>query len=241
MRFLDIELYTADPAGTRAFYTQQLGLPIVAESSDYLTLQVGWTRLTFRAVTESVAPYHLAINVPSGTLEVCMHWYQLDYIDTQAPGQTIAEFPSWRARSTYFYDNNGNLLEFIARNDLSLDSPNLTLGDLFQCISEIGIATECVSETARQLIQRFGIGPFAKSVQLPDFMAMGDDNGLLILSKVGRNWLFTDTPAALNYCRIKFERTPGCQLQTLLGYDINQMPIGYQVPNRPKPYTLSAL
>jgi catechol-2,3-dioxygenase len=226
MKFLNIELYTADPVGTRRFYTQQLGLDILAESADYITLQLGWTRLTFRAVTIPVAPYHFAINVPAGTLEVCMHCYQLDYLDTQAVNQTIADFPNWGARACYFYDNNGNLLEFIGRNELFLDNPNLTIGDLFQGISEIGIVTENVSYTTRQLKQQFGVTQFSRSTPMPDFNALGDDNGLFILSKVGRNWLFTNTPAGLSYCRIVFETEPNGDIQTLFSYQVNQAPIG---------------
>lgn len=227
MKLLTIDLYTNDPAATRHFYTECLGLAIVAESADYLTLQVGWTQLTFRAVTQPVAPYHLAINVPGGTLEVCMHCYALDYLDTQAPGQTIAEFPAWRARSCYFQDNNGNLLEFISRHDLHLDNPNLTIGDLFQGISEIGIVTENVAETTRQLVTRFGIESFSKSTPMPDFNAVGDDNGLFILSKAGRNWLFTQIPATQTYCRVTFETEPGSAVQTVHSYDINPLPVGY--------------
>jgi len=230
MKFLDIELYTNDPAGTRCFYTRRLGLDIVAESADYLTLQLGWTRLTFRAVNGPVGPYHFAINIPASTLEVVMHCYQFDYLDTQAVGQTVAEFPNWHARACYFYDNNGNILEFIGRNDLYLDNPNLTIGDLFQGISEIGIVTESVPHTTRQLTQQFGIPQFVRSSPSPDFNAMGDENGLFILSRAGRNWLFTQTPAALTYCRVTFESEPGSQPQTVYSYEVNQMPVGFKHP-----------
>ncbi|UFH53875.1 VOC family protein [Spirosoma sp. KNUC1025] len=205
MKLVTLELETTDPAGTRAFYTQHLGLSIVAESVDSLTLQVGWTQLTFRSTTKPVAPYHFAINVPSGMLEMCMHWFALDYIDTQARGQTIAEFGDWRARSAYFFDNNGNLLEFITRHDLACHEGNLTDCDFFQGISEIGIVTPCVIKTCRQLWERFGVKRFSKSKPMPDFAAFGDDNGLFIISKANRNWLFTTVPAALTNYRMTFE------------------------------------
>lgn len=227
MKFLDIDLYTADPEGTRHFYTKQLGLDILDESTDQLTLQIGWTRLTFRAVPSPVAPYHFAINVPASTLEVCMHCYPFDYLDTQATGKVIAEFPAWGARACYFYDNNGNLLEFIGRNSLPLDNPNLTIGDLFQGISELGMGTENVPLATRQLRNQFGVPQFNRSTPMSDFNAVGDDNGLFIFSQVGRNWLFTNTPAALNYCRVTFETEPNGALQTLCSYDINQTPVGY--------------
>ncbi|GAB3511398.1 hypothetical protein GCM10027341_50820 [Spirosoma knui] len=227
MKFLAIDLYTNDPIGTRAFYTQRLGLPIVSESATHLTLQLGWTQLTFWAVSVPVAPYHLAINVPRGALEVCMYYFDFEYLDTQARGQTVAEFPNWNARAAYFYDNAGNLLEFIGRADLPLDDPNLTINDLFQGVSEIGIATEDVTLTTCQLAAQFGIEQFSKSAPKLDFNAVGNDDGLFILSRIGRKWLFSSVEAQLNYCRVVFLNEPTGQVHTLHSYEINRLPIGY--------------
>lgn len=226
MKFLDLELYTTDLEAARLFYIRRLGLPVLSRSAYHLTLQIGWTRLTFRLVDQPVAPYHVAINVPRGSLEVVMYYFDLPYLDTQAPGKTIADFPDWRARSCYFYDSMGNLLEFIARTDLPLDDPNLTIGELFQGISEIGIATESVAYTCSQLQRRFGIQQFDKSVSAPDFNALGDDNGLFVVSRVGRRWLFSDTPAGLNYCRVRFTTGSCPDVQELYSYELNRMPVG---------------
>jgi catechol 2,3-dioxygenase-like lactoylglutathione lyase family enzyme len=227
MKFLAIDLYTNDPVRTRAFYTQQLGLPIVSESPSHLTLRIGWTHLTFWAVNVPVAPYHLAINVPRGALEVCMYYYGFDYLDTQATGQTVAEFPDWNARASYFYDNNGNLLEFIGRANLPLDDPNLTINDLFQGVSEVGIATEDVTLTTCRLAAQYGIEQFSRSVPKTDFNAVGNDDGLFILSRVGRKWLFSETEAQLNYCRVVFLNEPTGQVHTLHSYEVNRIPTGY--------------
>jgi catechol 2,3-dioxygenase-like lactoylglutathione lyase family enzyme len=222
MKIFDLELYTADLNKTQSFYIRRLGLPVLSRSVNHLTVLVGWTRLTFRLVDQPVAPYHFAINVPRGSLEVIMYYFDLDYIDTQAPGKTVADFPDWRARACYFYDSSGNLLEFIARTDLNLDDPNLTFSDLFQGVSEIGIATEDVSHTSRQIQERLQVKQFGKTTPAPDFNALGDDNGLFILSRVGRTWLFSDTPAGLNYCRVEFVNGP--DVQVLYSYEVNRLP-----------------
>ncbi|WP_420149406.1 VOC family protein [Spirosoma sp.] len=223
MKLLTIELETANLTATREFYTRRLDLPIVDESADSLTLQVGWTQLIFRSVAYPVAPYHFAINVPSGMLEMCMYWFSLDYMDTQAQGQTIAEFPAWRARSAYFFDNNGNILEFIARHDLPSVDSNLTAEDLFQGISELGIVTPCVVKTTYQLSKHFGVKPFSKSKPMHDFAALGDDNGLFIVSKENRNWLFTNVPAAINNYHVTFEPEPGGAIQTLTRNELSPL------------------
>jgi catechol 2,3-dioxygenase-like lactoylglutathione lyase family enzyme len=220
-----LDLYTADPVRTRAFYTQRLRLPIVSESATHLTLQAGRTRLTFRAVSQPVAPYHLAFNVPVGSLERAQQVFGLTYLSTHVPGQNLAHFSDWRAWAGYFYDETGNLLEFIERHDLRPE-PTAT-GGFIECVSEIGIATEDVPYTARVLSRQYGVPLFGKATPRFDFTALGDDSGLFVLSQVGRKWLFTDTPAALNYCRVTFEARPGAELQTLSSHEINALPIGY--------------
>ena len=226
MKLLELDLYTPDLEATRLFYVRQLGLPVLSHSASQLTVLIGWTRLTFLAVEQPVTPYHFAINVPRGSLEVLMHYFNFDYLDTQAPGKTIADFPGWRARSCYFYDAVGNLLEFIARTDLHLDDPNLTISDLFQGVSEIGLATEDVTHTTEQIQRRFGIPQFDKATPAVDFNALGDDNGLFILSRVGRNWLFSNCPAELNYCRARFTNGSGNAVQELYSYEVNRLPFG---------------
>ena len=241
MKILELDLYTTNLEATRLFYVRRLGLPMLSHSASHLTVLIGWTHLTFRLVDQPVAPYHFAVNVPRGSLEVVMYYFDLDYLPTQIPGadaseNSIADFPDWRAKACYFYDNAGNLLEFIARTDLPLDDPNLTFADLFQGVSEIGIATEDVTHTTEQINQQFGVKQFARMKPMTDFNAIGDDNGLFIVSKVGRNWLFTNTPAGLNYCRVRFTNGPseqGCpgkhaegEVQELYSYEVNRLPIG---------------
>ena len=225
MKIIDLTLCSTNLEATKRFYVSRLCLPMLSQSTAHLTVLVGWTRLTFRLVDQPVAPYHLAINVPRGSLEVLMYYYDLDFLSTQAIGKTIADFPSWRARSCYFYDASGNLLEFIARTDLNLDDPNLMLPDLFQSVSEIGIATEDVLHTSQQIQHRFGVKLFDKSSPVADFSALGTDSGLFILSKIGRNWLFSDTPAGLNYCRVRFTHDADGVVHQLYSYEVNRLPI----------------
>jgi catechol-2,3-dioxygenase len=240
MKILELDLYTNSLDATRLFYVRRLGLPMLSHSANHLTVLIGWTHLTFRLVDQPVAPYHFAVNVPRGSLEVVMYYYDLDYLPTRlpevdapgpdAPETTIANLSFWRAKACYFYDNTGNLLEFIARTDLPLDNPNLTFPDLFQGVSEIGIATEDVAHTTEQINQQFGVEQFTKMKPIADFNALGDENGLFIVSKVGRNWLFTNTPAGLNYCRVRFVNGQGANdsanVQELYSYEVNRLPIG---------------
>ncbi|MBN8822921.1 MAG: hypothetical protein J0I82_12900 [Spirosoma sp.] len=154
--------------------------------------QAGWTELVFRQTYLPTAPYHFAFNVPLYTLEQYQLWFDLPYIDAGSPGDRIANFADWKARASYFFDPDGNIVEFIERRDAACEE---SASGYFQCISEIGLVKEDVKATATWLQQEYGLTPFSKSKPIPDFSAIGDDYGLLILAKMGRPWLFTDCKA----------------------------------------------
>ncbi|GAB3949903.1 hypothetical protein GCM10028805_27020 [Spirosoma harenae] len=232
MKILELDLYSNDLEATRLFYVSRLGLPLLVHSAAQITVLVGHTRLTFRLVDQPVAPYHIAINVPSDSLDVLMYYYDLDYLPTHTPEKTVAYFPDWQAKACYFYDTNGNLLEFIARTELNLNNPALTVPELFQGISEIGLTTQDVAYTSHEIQRRFRVNQFHKTTPKPDFNALGDDNGLFILAKEGRHWLFTNTKAGLNYCRVQFTNGSSDVQQELYSYEVNQLPIGYAMDYR---------
>ena len=70
---------------------------------------------------------------------------------------TIAQFENWNANAVYFYDNNGNILEFIARHDLQNNQFTPFNSESILNISEIGIVSEAPLELANQLIDKHGL------------------------------------------------------------------------------------
>ncbi len=50
----------------------------------------------------------------------------------------------------------------------------------------------------------YGLTQFSKSKSMPDFSAIGNDYGLLILAKTGRLWQFTDRKAMPSRWRMEF-------------------------------------
>ncbi|MGI8908169.1 MAG: hypothetical protein ACR2IE_16980 [Candidatus Sumerlaeaceae bacterium] len=87
----------------------------------------------------------------------------------------------------YFNDAGGNILEFIARHDL----PGSSTGDFGRSdilgISEIGIVVSDVPTFVEQCIRESGMTPFHGYTH-PQFTALGDDHGLLIVVPEGRPW-----------------------------------------------------
>src|SRR6187402_3931007 len=137
MNILELELLSDSISKTEAFYNRVLGFETI--NSDHLSVsfQVGTTKLTFHS-SQNVNPvYHFAFDVPNNKLLEAFIWIEskteIMYV---IPPDKIADFSNWNAKSFYFYDNNGNILEFIARNDLDNASEKSFDGKSILSVSE---------------------------------------------------------------------------------------------------------
>jgi hypothetical protein len=125
---------------------------------------------------------HFAVNVPPERFEEAVAWARerVELVEADVP------FAAWRARSAYFFDPGGNIVELIARERAPGD-------DLFLEISEVGLPVADVGAAVEWLETELALPHF--SGNRTDFSAVGDDRGLFIVVPVGRPWLFTDVPA----------------------------------------------
>ena len=196
MHIQEVILNTASLIRTKQFYTRTLQLPVVNETDNTITFNVGKSLLTFHAVAEGRPFYHIAFNITNNKFSDSFEWInnKLDILEADH-GLPIANYPEWNAESFYFLDNNGSILEFIVRFDLPYYSPNpFSVADIVE-ISEVGIVTNDVPETARSLNTKEGFPYFPKSKPTEHFTVMGDNNGLLIITKNGRGWVPNNKPA----------------------------------------------
>jgi hypothetical protein len=76
--------------------------------------------------------------------------------------------------------------------------------DSIVSISEIGIVTDDVPAVRKAISEKYGIPIFSKPPLNDIFTAIGDDDGLLILSKTERMWHPTDIAAQSFYSHITF-------------------------------------
>ena len=204
MEILSVELLTKDLQGTEAFYAQQLGFEIVDRQATAVTFKAGLTLLTFILGDEAEPVYHFAFNIPCNQLEQAYQWIEeRAAIMDVTPDNKIADFVNWNARSFYFYDNNGNILELIARFDLKNESSHEFCSDSILCISEIGVAVDDVKIAVDELIETLGLPVYEKQPRLENFTALGDHDGLLIISSANRHWYPTEKRAQKIYTNIK--------------------------------------
>lgn len=197
MKITAITIETNSLIKTEHFYSDILHFNLSYKSDLELHYQIGHSLLKFIQTPNPTAVYHYAFNIPASLLDAALIWSTQNLELIKNPNdEWITTFENWNAQAIYFYDNNGNLLEFIARHDreeivstVSFDPSKV------ESISEIGIVTAQPMVLAEEWIDQHGLSYFEKSPPTKDFLAIGDDEGLLIVVSPQRNWYPTTIPA----------------------------------------------
>jgi len=205
MKILEVELLSDDIIKTEAFYNEVLGLEIMYKDDSTISFNAGMTKLTFHSSKYLQPVYHFAFDVPNNKLLEAFSWIEkkteIMYV---IPPDKIADFYNWNAKSFYFYDNNGNILEFIARNDLDNASHKPFDGKSILSVSEIGLVSKDVSQQSDELFEKYGLTVYSKQPKLPKFIVLGTVTGLFILVEENRDWYPTDIKAKSFWTKVVF-------------------------------------
>ena len=206
MKILEIEIQTDNIKETETFYSEILGLQLVNKNQNSISFKAGQSKLTFIKSDNINPKYHFAFNIPNNKLEEAILWAKsrLRLIENDENG-IIANFESWNANAIYFYDNNNNIVEFIARFDLENSTEKPFDISVIESISEIGIVTDKPLDLAETLIESYNLVYFNKSKKSEKFAALGNDNGLFIIVETNRKWYPTEQKAKKYFSRIKIE------------------------------------
>ncbi len=193
----ELTLLTDNLLETEQFYTQSLGLSVVSKEAAAVTFAAGETLLRFEQSTNRQPRYHFAFNIPYNAILDAFAYMsvKLDILPISETNR-IADFANWNAKAFYFYDNNGNIVEFIGRFDLGRHDPPTFTPSAIQSVSEMGLPVENVKEECEKLIARGGFPYFDKQPPCETFSVLGEDTGLLIMVPVGRHWYPTADMAA---------------------------------------------
>jgi len=204
MNILEIEIQTDDLLETEVFYSDILGLQLTGKGQNSISFLSGQSTLTFIKSNNQNPKYHFAFNIPHNKLDEAIIWAtsKLNLIENADNG-IVANFESWNAKAIYFFDNNGNILEFIARFDLDNDSDKPFGISSIQSISEIGIVADAPIKLADKLVEKNNLYFFVKGSKSEKFVTLGDDNGLFIIVETNRKWYPTEQQAEKHYTKIK--------------------------------------
>jgi catechol 2,3-dioxygenase-like lactoylglutathione lyase family enzyme len=213
MKLQNLQIQSNNIQETAAFYQNVLNLSILEKDSNSVTIQAGESVLQFIENLQLDSIYHFAFNIPQNKLQEAIKWTneKLDLIVIE-DATVIANFENWNADAIYFYDNNGNILEFIVRYDLNNAQTEPFSSQSILNISEIGIVNENPLVLANQLITQHNLEFFSKNDNSELFAALGDDEGLLIMVRPGRNWYPTQIPSESNTTEVHIENN-GIQIE----------------------------
>jgi len=193
------------------FYKNILALAVTFDNDDHFTIDAGHSKLIFeKSAYPQIDPlYHFAFNIPSNKIQEAHDWLKertkLLWIDDY--NSYITDFRAWHARSVYFLDPGGNIVEFIARDDLK-DIINEPFSSThIRNISEIGFVfpEQGFKQSVEQLLKDCQLDYFSKQPPQESFCAIGDDEGLLIIVPENRSWYpCKDKPAGMFPIEITF-------------------------------------
>jgi catechol 2,3-dioxygenase-like lactoylglutathione lyase family enzyme len=213
MKILELELLSDDILKTEVFYNEVLGLKTISKEDSGISFNTGSTKLTFRPSINVKPVYHFAFDVPNNKLLEAFDWIEkkteIMYV---IPPDKIADFYNWNAKSFYFYDNNGNILEFIARNDLDNASQKAFDGASILSVSEIGLVSKNVVVQCDELFDKYGLTAYSKQPKLNKFIVLGTVTGLFILVEESRDWYPTDKKSKSFWTKIVFSNNGETQI-----------------------------
>ena len=175
------------------FYKEEMGLPVLFLEENTLQIQAGKSILVFKKNEEIKEPfYHIAFNIPSNKFDEAYNWYKSRFalLWIYDYKNDVADFKNWNAKSFYFYDPAGNILEIIARFDLNNQIKTEFTGVSICNISELGIVFPAhnFDYTVANFMKKYSLHFFEKQPPGPNFKVTGDDNGLFIMVPEGRDW-----------------------------------------------------
>ncbi len=208
MNITEVQLLTDNLTQTKHFYQQVLGLEMIYSDNALVSFKAGNSTLGFHSSHHIDPVYHFAFNIPNNKFEEAMEWgsSRLDLIEI-TPSSFVAEFTSWNARAFYFYDNNKNIVEMIARFDLDNRSSLPFDGSAIQSISEMGIVVSNPTEYASKLSADFNLPYFSRQAPKDDFIVLGDDDGLCIIVSENRPWYPTPIRSSRFWSKLSLQQS----------------------------------
>ena len=209
MHVKKVLLHTAFLETIKEFYSLVLQLQVQSIDDRQIKVNIGDSDLVFIKADHGEPFYHFAINIPANKIEQAKAWLtgKVELLWMDDYNSDIADFRNWHAKSVYFYDPAGNIVELITRFDLRNESTDNFSSKQFISISEVGLVFKAheFEQKNLELLKSYCLSYFSKQPPLPQFRAIGDDEGLFVVVPEKRNWYPTSKPAGIFPMSVEFE------------------------------------
>lgn len=195
MRIDHVTMYASNYEATKQFYEITLNFPLISEEHNRFTIKVGKSTVTFmKAPLEEKPFYHFAFDVPSNQFEEAKAWTKGKVELSQEQGEDEVYFAFSDAKSIYFEDPAGNIVELICRfSDAKQSDEPFTAASL-QKVSEMSIV---VTDKLHAVSSLHEVSIFERdreeiSADGLSFMGEREDATYLLFVNEGRTWFFSN-------------------------------------------------
>lgn len=203
MKIKELILNTNNLREQYYFYKEILGLKVNEKTEEYVRFQIGRSELRL-IQSDNFQPYHFAINIPSNKEAEALDWLKSRLTILKDGKTEVQDFDFWNAKAIYFYDNDRNIVEFIARKNLNNQSEETFDINSICEISEIGMPVSNIESAYNKLNELVNIQIYDGGFER--FCAVGDETGLFIcINKHKKDWFPTGDKAYSSAFKIKFE------------------------------------
>jgi hypothetical protein len=178
MEIKELIIYSNRLDEQQKFYTEILGLDqINSASKNEISYLIRNSILKF-IKKEGTTPYHFAINIFSNKEKEAFAWLKQRTAILKIGGNEIQNFASWNSKAIYFYDEDKNIVEFIARKNFNIESNETFSTNSLLEISEIGLPVDDIENIYNKINSKIGLPIY--SGDFDEFCAIGDEKGLFI-------------------------------------------------------------
>jgi catechol 2,3-dioxygenase-like lactoylglutathione lyase family enzyme len=178
MKIKELILFTNQIEKQKQFYQDVLEFDLVFNSEEKIVFQTGESLLVFQ-YKENVNQAHFAFNIPSNNINDAYAWLKNRVEILPDCKDEISNFESWNSKAIYFYDADNNIVEFIARHDLKIESSEVFSSKSIMSLSEIALVTTSISKLFKAIYSIKPIEIFDGNFNR--FCALGNQEGLFIL------------------------------------------------------------
>ena len=200
MDIILVKLQTNQLNAMKFFYESILGFKVVEEAHNKFTIQTGLTAVTFSDERVSKNPfYHFAFDIPSNQFNNAKEWIkQKVQLSTENDNDEVY-FESIKAKSLYFEDPAGNIVEFISRLE---DSPKSILPFTIDSVIKMSEMSLVVEDTVTVADELKKMALFKRDQQpvLPNslsFIGTREHPVYLLLVSPKRRWFFSKKEAVV--------------------------------------------
>ncbi|MBD8522110.1 VOC family protein [Lysinibacillus fusiformis] len=211
MKITRVKLVVHDVQKMQHFYCEQMGFALVKGTEDYFTIAVGESEMTFEKVSSHIQKqYHFALNIPCNLFQQAKDWANERVGLLFSEGQDEVYFQFLKAYSCYFYDPEGNIVEFISRQEVNQKLHTTTFSiDQVLHIGEINLTTDAILAVAREL-NEYGIKPINNNniqQESLNFLGNYEDGANILVGPSDRPWYFSDKIAQVSPICIEINGT----------------------------------